>query len=289
MIQAFVLCHPQSGDLLGRPAYETGLARLRRVACGTTRVEGADLSEAADFCPTYASWNSALFETSVILTLWEHMAELVGDDDVAIVHSDVELHFGAEETWRKIGSWLAEAPLRSVGLTAPASAAGIWDDWEIPVEVPYVPARDPMMLHPFDHGVRVWELIRRYDPEIHAWAMDTKPKLIYSHQFACTRGVFDRLGESLYGVAQRMRMRDVGLWTPHVFERLIALYLAREAPPLLSTCFWHYSSSGAFGPGELSLYGPRPRRYYKITTRWNSREVAQAEAPRPVFQARPGP
>lgn len=296
MIDAFVLCHPQSADLLPRAAYKTKHARVRRIACGTTKMPKVDFSEAGDFHPTYAPWNSSLFETSVILTLWEHANELVGQNHVAILHSDVDLHFKAVDTWKMVAGWLQEKPERAVGLTAPASAIGVWDDhWEIPKKVPYVPDYDPMKLHSFDHGIRVWDIIKQYDPDIHTWAMDTQPRLVYSHQFACSRASFDALGSRLYEVAQRLRLRDTGFWTPHMFERLIALYLARHGgEPVLSTCFWHYSSSGAFGPGELSLYGPRPRKYYRLTTRWNREAVsgevafsAEGYCPRPG-QMEPG-
>jgi hypothetical protein len=233
-------------------------------------MKGVDLSEAADFYPTYAPWNSALFETSVILTVWEHADDLIGQNDVAIIHSDINLHFKAAETWKKVAGWLKEKPGRAVGLTAPSSAQGLWDDWLIPESVPYRPEFDPMKLHSFDHGIRVWDYIKTYDQDIYEWAMDEQPRLVYSHQFACSRKTFDELGHRLYTIAQKLRLRDIGFWTPHMFERLIALYLAKTGgPPVLSTCFWHYSSSGAFGPGELSLYGPRPRRYYRLATRWN--------------------
>ncbi len=291
MIQAFCLCHPQSVDLLPRTAYNTKHARIRRISCGTTRMDKVDFSEAGDFHPTYAPWNSSLFETSVILTIWEHAKELVGDDDVAILHSDIGLHFKPAETWRQVAKWLREKPGRAVGLTAPASANGLWDGWEIPKEVPYIPNYDPMKLHSFDHGIRVWDIIKQYDPDIHEWAMDTQPRLVYSHQFACSRTAFDALGSRLYGVAQKLRLRDTGFWTPHMFERLIALYLAKHGgEPILSTCFWHYSSSGAFGPGQLSLYGPRPRKYYRLMTRWNGLGDGDRKAalPTPSYSPKPG-
>lgn len=270
MIRAIMLCHPQSVDLLPKSAFNTKYAKCTRIACGTSSMKDVDFSESNDFFPTYASWNSALFETSVILTVWEHADELIGDDDVAIIHSDITLHFKAAETWKKVQSWLREDKKRAVGLTAPSSFMHAWDDWLIPKDVPFVPKFDPYKLHSFDHGIRVWDFIKIYDHDTYTWAMDTQPRLVYSHQFACTRPTFDHLGGKLYEVAHRLRLQDVGFWTPHMFERLIALYLARYGgEPVLSTCFWHVSSSGAFGPGELSLYGPRPRRYYKLRTRWN--------------------
>ncbi len=274
MIKGFVLCHPQSLDLLPRSAYTTKHAQLIRIACGTAKIADADLSEAGDFHPTYAAWNSALFETSVILTIWEHAQHLIGADNVAILHSDIDLHFKPAETWWRVAGWLRAKSNRAVGLTVPVSLLGIWDGWLVPDSAPFVPAYDPMALHSFDNKIHVWEYIKIYDPDHYQWAMDTQPRLVYSHQFACSRTAFDALGAKLYAVAHRLRLQDVGFWTPHMFERLIAIYLARYGgEPLLSTCFWHQSSSGALGPGELALYGHRPRRYYQLTTRWNQRII----------------
>lgn len=273
MLQGFMLCHPQSADLLPTVAYKTKHARIRRISCGTTKVPDVDFSEAGDFHPTYASWNSSLFETSVILTIWEHAKELIGDNDVAIIHSDISLNHKAADTWKKVAKWLKEEPDRAIGLTAQASAAGVWEGWEVPADITN-PSFDPMRIHPFEQNVRIWSLIKQYDPDIYEWAEDTKPRMIYSHQFACSRYTFDALGSRLYEVAQKLRLRDVGLWTPHMFERLVALYLARiGGKPVHSLCFWHHASSGSFGPGELSLYGPRPRKYYKFATRWNRKEA----------------
>ncbi len=288
-LQVFCLCHPQSVDLLPRVAYNTKYARVRRISCGTTTMDRVDFSEAGDFHPTYAPWNSSLFETSVILTIWEHAQELIGDNHVAIIHSDINLHFKPADTWKRVVNWLKEKPDRAVGLTAPSSAQGLWNGWEIPAGVQYRPEFDPMKLHSFD-GVQVWDIIRQYDLDIYEWAMDTQPRMVYSHQFACSRKLFDKLGSKLYEIAQKLRLRDIGFWTPHMFERLIAMYLAKYGgEPVLSTCFWHYSSSGALGPGELSLYGPRPRRYYKIATRWN-REMMDGKAalPSPSYSPKPG-
>jgi hypothetical protein len=270
MIKAVMLMHPQSADLLSKRAFNTKLAECIRVSCGTSKIKSADLSEAGDFFPTYASWNSALFETSVILTVWEHADELIGDNHVAIIHSDIELHFKASETWRKIHKVLDSDPTSSLALTVPVTFQGVWDDWLVPDDSPLIPKYDPYKIHCFDNGIFVWDLIKEYDPDIHEWAFDTQPQMIYSHQFACSRETFTYLGNKLYNVASRLRFRDVGFWTPHMFERLIALYLARYGPPVLTTAFWHYQSSGVFGPGDHSLYGPRPLRFYHTVTRANS-------------------
>jgi hypothetical protein len=271
-MQVMVLAHPQSKELL--PHKPCSHASMLRIACGTSKVENADLSEANDFYPTYASWNSALFETSVILTVWEHADALVGAEPVAFLHTDVTPHFEMDQIWQFAHQQIAAG--RVLGLTVPTTQLGMWDDnWTIPDEVPITPKHDPMLLVEFDYGVHVWDYIKRYDPDIYEWAMDEQPRLIYSHQFACSRAAFDVVGAKLFAVVQRLRLQDVGFWTPHMTERLLALYLARfGGEPLLTTCFWHHASSVAGGAGDLNLYGPRPRRHYKMGSRWTTRMMA---------------
>jgi hypothetical protein len=272
-IKAIMLLHPQSADLLSKQAFRTKYAECLRISCGTTKVEGADLSEAGDFFPTYASWNSALFETSVILTIWEHADHLIGGDHVAIIHSDIRPHFRVGETWRRIHKSLDKNPSSSLALTIPVTHEGLWDDWLVPNDRLLIPNNDPYKIHCFDNNILVWDIIKRYDADIHDWAFDTQPQMIYSHQFACSRETFDYLGNKLYDVASRLRLRDIGFWTPHVFERLIALYLAHRGKPILTTAFLHYQSSGVYGPGDHSLYGPRPLRFYHTVTRANSKII----------------
>ena len=267
MIKAIVLLHPQSADLVPRSAFNSKLVKLTTISCGASKVKGADLSEAGDFYPTYAAWNSALFETSIILTVWEHADRLIGDNHVAFLHTDVRPHFRPHTIWNKINKWLDKDDKVSVALTAPAAYQNIWESILIKEEANLIPDKDPYKIHCFDNGVYVWDIIKNYDPDIYEWAFDTQPQMIYSHQFACTRQTLDYLGNKLMNIVSRLRMRDVGFWTPHVFERLIALYLAYRAKPILTTAFWHYQSSGVYGPGDHSLYGPRPVRYYKVKRR----------------------
>lgn len=274
-IKAVMLLHPQSADLLPKRAFNTKFADCIRISCGTTKNSKADYSEASDFFPTYASWNSALFETSVILTVWEHADQLIGDNHVAIIHSDIDLHFKAGETWRKVHKSLDKNPTSSLALTIPVTHEGLWEDWLVPNEKLLIPNNDPYKIHCFDNSIFVWDLIREYDPDIHDWAFDTQPQMIYSHQFACSRETFDYLGNKLYNIASRLRLRDIGFWTPHMFERLIALYLAYHGKPILTTAFLHYQSSGVYGPGDHSLYGPRPLRFYHTVTRANSHGSGQ--------------
>lgn len=276
MIKAILLLHPQSADLLPRNVFRSKLVQAISISCGATKVKDADLSEAADFFPTYASWNSALFETSIILTVWEHANNLIGNANVAFLHTDIRPHFNAPDIWRRVAKQLEKHPDSSIALTAPIAYQSLWSDWIVKEEANLIPNNDPYKIHCFDNGIFVWDIIREYDPDIYDWAFDTQPKMIYSHQFACSRSTLDYLGDKLSNIVSRLRLRDVGFWTPHVFERLIALYLAYRGDPVLTTAFWHYQSSGIYGPGDHNLYGPRPIRYYKVK---KGREVkAQSHA-----------
>jgi len=264
MIRAIVLMHPQSADLLPKDVFKSKLVKSIGISCGASKVPGADLSEAADFFPTYASWNSALFETSIILTVWEHADNLISNDHVAFLHTDIRPHFKASEIWSKIHKQLDAEPDSSLALTAPLGYQGLWNDWLVRESAKLIPKNDPYKIHCFDNGIFVWDIIKKYDPDIYEWAFDTQPNMIYSHQFACSRSTLNYLGNKLTSVVSKLRLTDVGFWTPHVFERLIALYLAYKGRPILTTAFWHYQSSGVYGPGHHNLYGPRPIRYYKV-------------------------
>jgi len=268
MITSVVLCHPQSKDLLSRNVFKSKLVRGLRIGCGTTKPDDIDYSESNDFFPTYASWNSGIFESSVILTCWEHADQLFGDDHVAILHTDIEPHFKPTEIWEKIHKSLDEEPMRPISLTMPTSYMGEFEDWELSEDIPIVVKNDPMLIHAFDNNIHIWDYIKRYDPDIYAFAMDENPRMVYSHQFACTRETFDYLGNNLYEVAHRLRLEDVGFWSPHIFERLISLYLAKRGNPVITTAFWHHASSGTFGPGEYNLYGPRAFKFYNISSRY---------------------
>lgn len=268
-IKAFVLCHPQSKDLVTNKAFKHKSVRVKRIACGTTRPKKYDLSEANDFFPNYASLNSCLFESSVILTIWEHADELIGDDHVVIMHSDVVPHFDSAVVWNNIKSAL-DSSSSPLGIAVASTFSHAWKDWLVPESAPFTPKKDPLSIHDFDVNINVWDIIKRYEPEMYQYAFDVNPKLIYSHQFACTRKVFDDLGFRIKEVIDKLRLLDIGFWTPHVMERLIALFLAQAAEPVLTTAFWHFYSSGSKGPGDLSLYGPRPLKYYNVSTRLRS-------------------
>lgn len=271
-IKAFVLCHPQSKDLVPKKTFSSDIVESTRIACGTTKPKKVQLYESNDFFPNYASLNSCLFETSVILTIWEHAQQLIGDDHVVIMHTDVIPHFKPSVTWGNIKESLdkVKAPM---GIAVSTAYQHMWEDWIAPENAPFTPKKDPLSLHDFDVNLNVWDIIKRYEPDLHQYAFDVNPKLIYSHQFACTREMFDCLGFKLKSVIERLRLSDIGFWTPHVMERIIALFLAKKSQelynhgPIITTAFWHYYSSGSKGPGDLSLYGPRPLKYYQVGTR----------------------
>lgn len=272
MIKAVILCHPQSKNLLKKD-FITSQDDVEsiKIACGTTKPNNVDFYEANDFFPNYASWNSALFETSVLLTVWEHADVLIGDNHVALLHTDIKHHTKPRDTWKYLNNLINQNADRPVGLTVNIAYKSVWKQMEVPESVKiFTPKYDPMCLHPFDNNIRVWDFIKKYDIDLYEWAFDVNPRLIYSHQFLTSRKNFDILGNKLSSIVNKLRLSDVGLWTPHVFERLIALYLAKIDNPILTTAFLHYSSSGIHGPGSFTLYGPRAIKYYKINSRLNN-------------------
>jgi hypothetical protein len=269
-IKAIILCHPQSKDLLTKSAFDSTVDPIR-IACGMTKPKKCKYSESNDFFPTYASLNSCLFESSVILTVWEHAQELIGDNHVAIMHTDIIPHYEASITWGNIIKALEENPNRSLSITAASYYQNIWEDWEIQDDRMFRPNRDPLFVHSYDNNINVWKIIKYYDPEAYDYAFNNNIKMIYSHQFACSRETFDYLGYKLKSVIERLSINDIGLWTPHVLERLIAIYLAQRSEPMLTTAFWHFYSSGSKGPGDLNLYGPRPFKYYRVSSRFKER------------------
>lgn len=261
-VSAVVLCHPQSAWQLSGNEFTNDLVDSYFIGCGTSKSPHATLSEANDFFPNCASWNTALFESSVIMTVWEHLDNLIKTDYICILHSDIIMNKDPEYTWKTLIEYSNNSA--AVGVTASIGLKQIVHEFDLNYN--YTPNNDPMMVHAFDHNIHIWEYIRKLDSEIYDWAMDVQPILIYTHQFLCPIWMYEKLGNKLYNIASRLELRDVGFWTPHVFERLIALYLAfySDNKQRLTTAFWHAASSGNLGPGEFTLYGPRCLRYYKI-------------------------
>lgn len=253
-MKCFVLLHPQSKQLINYNESFTSEVDVAKVSCGTTVVEGCDFSEARDFWPNYASWNSALFETSVILTVWKHIDKLI-TDQVAFLHSDVEINYDKGYTWDNIRKLANET---NIGLTSPIIFKNSFNEFVIRDQRLH-PKNDPMFESDFDFGINIWDYIKKYDHDMYDWAVNTQPQLIYAHQFACNKEVFYGLGEYLMNIVNMVKLNECGLWTPHIFERLIGLYLTKYSQSINTTAFWHHQSSGF---GDNKLYGHRPVMYY---------------------------
>lgn len=214
--------------------------------------------ESSDFHPTYACYNSILFESSCILTVWEHSDSLFKDGPIIISHTDVIPRFKFQELLDII-----DGPRYSVGTTIPSYIVDKYDSLVIDgSEFRY--SLDPWQITEFDGYIDIWGLIERIDPEAAYWALQNDPRMIYSHQFMIDRESFEILGEQLRKIVMPMKLEDCGLWSAHVFERIIAIRLAMLNKPVLTSFFSHLSSSGPRGPGGMTLYGPRSYKHFKM-------------------------
>lgn len=230
--------------------------------CGLTNSYPDGYSE-SDFFPNYASYNSILFEGSCILTLWEHMYQLFDDSPIMLLHTDVQ----AMHRITKVVDLVSELDSFVCGITIPSYAADNYNDLVIADTDKYRCSMDPWRILQFDGVVDIWELIKIIDHEAWEFAMDTDPVMIYSHQFVASRDIFDKLGRKLCELVTQLRLGQCGLWTPHVFERIIAIRLAMEVEPVLLAAFSHQSSSGPKGNGALTLYGPRSYKFLQLNSR----------------------
>ncbi len=219
------------------------------------------LRESADFFPSYACYNSTLFESSAILTVWEHADSLFVPGPVIISHTDVSPRFDF--------NYFLTVPSSdrfSIGTTIPSYIVDQYDDLIIdPSKFTY--RLDPWHISEFDGHLDVWDLIEALDPEAADFALNNDPIMIYSHQFFVDRKTFDELGSQLHEIVMPMRLEQCGLWTAHVFERIIAIRLAMMNTPILTSMFSHLSSSGPKGPGGLTLYGPRAYKHFRMFSR----------------------
>lgn len=258
-----MLHHPNSLNLIRLKDFRSRRVKITHLNCGFTHSFKPGYRE-SDFFPGYASYNSILFESSCILTLWEHQDALFDDGPVMILHTDITPKFRVAETLdyiENLGDRFA------VGLTIPSYHADRFDSLEISDVDQFRYKIDPWHLMNFDGIIDVWELVKIIDPEAWEFAENTNPVMIYSHQFAVSRDVFDKLGYQLCQIATQLRLGQCGLWTPHVFERIIAIRLAMMSNPVLLAAFSHQSSSGPKGEGSLTLYGPRTYKYLRIKSR----------------------
>ena len=254
--------HPNSENLIKLKDFRSRRANIIHINCGLTNSYKNGLRE-SDFFPGYASYNSILFESSCILTIWEHMHDLFDDSPVMILHTDVISRFRISH----VLDYLEQFKKFAIGLTIPSYKSDDYKELEITDVDQYRCSVDPWRLMKFDVIVDIWGLIRVIDKEAWEFAMDTNPVMIYSHQFAASKDVFDNLGYKLCQMVAQLRLGQCGLWTPHVFERIISIRLAMEVDPKILAAFSHKSSSGPKGDGTLTLYGPRPHKYLRLRSR----------------------
>ena len=261
-INVVFLHHPNSIKTFRLKDFRSRRVDVTHINCGLTHSYKPGHRE-SDFFPGYASYNSILFESSCILTIWEHMNDLFDDSPIMILHTDITPLFRVADTL----DYLEQFDSFACGLTVPSYHANDYDQLVIEDADKYRCSVDPWQVMKFDGVVDIWDLIRVIDPEAWEFGMDTDPIMIYSHQFAASKDVFNKLGYKLCQLVTQLKLGQCGLWTPHVFERIIALRLAMETEPRLLAAFSHQSSSGPKGDGALTLYGPRPHKYLRLKSR----------------------
>lgn len=264
MINVLFLHHPSSPKTFRLQDFDSERLKVKHINCGFTNEYEQGYRE-IDFFPNYASYNSALFETSCILTMWEHIDEMyMNDGPVMISHTDIIPKFSVRETIDYVENIEGDF---AIGTTVPSYDSEKHTKLVIENIDMYRASMDPWKLSLFDGTVDVWGLIKILDKEAWEFSMDTDPVMIYSHQFCASRRVFDNLCLKLSRIATQMRLGQCGLWTPHVFERIIAIRLAMETNPVLLASFSHLSSSGPAGNGAMKLYGPRMHKFLRTTSR----------------------
>lgn len=265
MIDLFIICHPSAYDCLDDKALSHANVSYKRIACGLSKPAKYDLSEAADFFPSYASLNSSIFESSVILTIWEHIESISKGDYVGFLHTDIMPNTAHKKLWPKIFKSL-DKDKTSLGVSYPIDFdKRILNNWELDDDLVLRPSVDPMMRNWFDLEHSIWQIIRRLDPSIYEFAISKNPDMIYSHMFITSRKNFNILGSKLRRILDKLKAGELGLWTPHLFERLVGLYLA-EISTVKNVCaFKHYAGSSPLKPGSYSLYGTMAYRYFKTS------------------------
>jgi hypothetical protein len=268
VIDIFALAHTSTHNCLDMKIFKDKFVNIKTIACGFTKPEKYDLSEVSDFYPSYASLNSSIFESSVILTIWEHMKYLCKGSHIGIVHTDIIPFYKKAELWTKIKSELA-SPRCTLGISFPMeyseAQVGVW---ELKNEYVLRPSVDPMLHNRFDPERSIWDIIKRIDPKIYHFAISKDPTMLYSHMFFTSIDNFNKLGFKLKNALEKLSAIELGLWTPHLFERLVGLYLS-EISDVKNVCaFKHFAGSSPLKPSTFALYGTRNFKYFK-----NSRKI----------------
>lgn len=268
MIDIFALAHTSTHNCLDMDIFNDQYVNAKTIACGFTKPDKYDLSEVSDFFPSYASLNSSVFESSVILTIWEHVETLCKGTHIGFVHTDIMPFYKKEELWSRIESELT-IPECTLGISFPTncteSQTGVW---ELKDNFVLRPSKDPMLHNRFDPEKSIWDVIKRVDPNIYEFALSKDPPMLYSHMFITSMKNFGKLGFKLKNVLERLSAIELGLWTPHLFERLVGLYLT-EISDVKNVCaFEHLAGSSPLKPSTFALYGTRNYKYFK-----NSRKI----------------
>lgn len=237
------------------PLVANGIEHYTQINGGMTCVDGV-LSEARDFIPNFSHLNSILFESSVILTSWQHMDQVFGQSHVAFVHDDITKTEYFDEGIELINSGPTSGA--SYGITTPSGInVGRLDFTD---SQHFRCSNDPWWMSSFDMRVNVWAALREYDEEAYEYVKYNDIPMIYGHQFICTSDVFAKLGASMASVLDRVTLSNTGLWTPHVFERIIAirLHMYSHSVHRLLNLYHHDLSSGH---GKNKLYGVREYKF----------------------------
>lgn len=265
MIDLFINVHPSAYDCLDMSIFDFKKIKAHRIACGMTKPEKYDFSEVSDFYPSYASLNSAIFESSIILTIWEHFREICNNEYIGFLHTDIKPRLEPKKLWPKILSELNDKKT-TLGVAFPLEfSAAHHNAWHLIDNYVLRPSTDPMYLHRFDLEKSLWDIIKKVDNDIFEFAMENNPPMIYSHMFITSLDIFDKLGSLLRNALEKLAAAELGLWAPHLFERLIGLYCSKLSVVKNVCAFEHYAGSSPSKPSAFALYGTRAYKYFKTS------------------------
>jgi hypothetical protein len=261
MLNLVFLHHPHSPYLIKKFDFRSNRIKQLHLSCGYTNSKKSSLRE-CDLFPNYASYNSILFETSCILSVWEHLPEMFPTGNIAFLHTDVIRRFNFLEILNRMPGNDEFA----FGLTIPESHTEFVKSFEIENEDNYRYSLDPWHASKFDGVVDILELLRIIDAESWEFANDTNPIMIYGHQFAVSRRIFEEVAYEIAGIVNNLRLGQCGIWTPHVFERIWAIRLAMKVRPTLFSPLIHKLNSGSTKSSNQN-YGIRSFKYLKMRSR----------------------
>lgn len=260
LLNVVFLHHPHSPNLIRYKDFRSRRINKIHLNCGFTNSFKDGVRE-SDFFPSYASHNSILFETSCILTIWEHLDDIAPEGPISFLHTDINpLHNVINTVDLLLGKKSFVC-----GLVIPEHhdkhESLIIDDVDF-----YRYSSDPWNIARFDGIVDILDLIRIVDKQSWEFANDTNPVMIYGHQFAVSRDIFNKVAMDVANIVMKLRLSQCGLWTPHVFERIWAIRFAMESNPILLSSFSHKLSSGS-RESDTQYYGFRRFKYYKTKSR----------------------